>query len=352
MGKKKRVTLNDIAEDADCSQKSVSQYVNNHRISVALGQRIEESIRKLGYERPRGRVSWIGLVTPRSGHPFYGEFLEVARQELAGTYYELVLKPTGGRPVEEADAVVDLLDRVGVDGLILVSPTMNETQIRTIAQRGRPMVLVNMELDQLPPNVATFVVDNASGVQKAVEHLSALQHRRIGFISGPLRSPTSRMRQQTYTELLKSSGDFSENFVYRPPEDETSYLEIGFQGCRHLVRRAGDNPTALICADDFIATGALRFLDSEGVRVPDDMSVVGFDNVRLSNYTNPPLTTVTVPNVYRSQQAINALLSMMAIGHDNTPGKSTILPVTLEVRKSTGVSRDPDLPLGSPRSEI
>jgi LacI family transcriptional regulator len=224
-----------------------------------------------------------------------------------------------------------------VDGVAILTSEMDEHLIDEFSSRRIPLVF----LDTGSPGegISNIVLDYAAGVDAAVQHLSDLGHADIGFITGPMNLTSARVRRQAFTASLKRKGiHIDDNFI----EEGDHRMTGGHDAMTRLLSRA-HRPTAILTSNDLTAIGAMGAIFEQGMSVPDDISVIGFDDIDLSAFTQPPLTTIRVSRPDIARTAFRALFNP---GQEGPPkgAEYTIHPTLIE-RKSTGRM----VPLGTPR---
>lgn len=330
-----RVTIGDVAARAGVSIATVSRVVNGrYGVSEGTIARVREVIDDLGYESSliarslrSQRTNVIGILV--SGiEPFSAELLKGAALALQDTDYELVVYSGGMRGVGGWER--RYLSRVGgtlTDGIVLVTPTVVEVNV------NYPIVAVDPHVG--PSDMPTVDSQNFEGAVTAVEHLIELGHRRIAFLAGRPDLESARRREAGYRAALASAGI--------PIDDDLvqsgAYTEAGAVAPSRRLLTMPDRPTAIFAANDLSARQVLRSAHELGIRVPDDLSVVGFDNIPESALTDPPLTTIDQSIQGMGHAAVTALIDL--IEHPERPDGETphiTLPTQLVVRRSTGMA--------------
>jgi LacI family transcriptional regulator, repressor for deo operon, udp, cdd, tsx, nupC, and nupG len=312
--------LSDVARKVGVSEATVSRVLNEKPgVSQQTRQAVLTALDVLGYERPtklRGeRARLVGLVLPELQNPIFPAFAEVVSGALAQQGFTPVLctQTTGG--VSEAD-YVDLLLQQQVSGVIFSGGLYAQADAphghyRRLAERGLPTVLVNAGIDGLGfPHVSC---DDAVAVEQAMGHLSSLGHTRIGLLLGPPDHMPSRRKLERARVLAAAAGitlgaDRIAHTLYS--------LEAAQAGATRLLDKG---VTGIVCASDPMALGAIRAVRRAGLKVPDDVSVVGFDDSALMNCTEPPLTTVRQPIDAMGRMVIELLIAQIAgtaVPHD------------------------------------
>jgi LacI family transcriptional regulator len=338
----RRPTSADVAALAGVSRTTVSFVLNGRdtSISPATRERVLQAARQLGYhahaparQLAGGRSHTLGLVVRQSPEQIAGDGL------LAETLRGLTSAARSGgfRVIVEAidgddTSYGDLLRTGRVDGLIVSGPRSDDPDLRAVIREGFPVVLQG----SLPGlRVPSVDIDNVAGARHAVEHLVAEGHRRIGCITNaPLAYTAAHERAEGWRAVMREAGlPASDDWLEEGGFDAPS----GHRALKALLSRVPDIEAVFI-ASDVVALGAIGALRSLGRRVPADLSVVGFDDVPLAAFFDPPLTTVHLPAYQLGHAAGVALLDR--ISEPTVPGR-TLLPTELVVRASTRASRSP-----------
>ncbi len=344
MGRKKRVTAKDVAQLAGVSRTTVSLVLNNApnvHISPETRRRVLEAARQLNYHphaAARSLVSQrsmtLGLVLCQSpeqvfADPFLPQVLQGINYVAQAAGYRILLE-TMTNPEDDGYAALALENRI--DGFILSGPRSDDSALRALYEDRFPIVL----LGRLPDVSIPFVdVDNVHAAYGAVSHLIHLGHTRIGMITnGPLHYTASADRLEGYRRALADHGlEYDDALVVFG-----AFREESGQVAMDRLLALDDPPTAVFAASDAIALGALVSLRRQGLRVPDDVALVGFDDIPLAAYVNPPLTTVRLPARQLGEEAARLLIALV----EGRPVETTeiLLETTLIVRESCGSRRD------------
>ncbi len=328
--------LEDIARQAGVSKATVSRVLNEQPgVSPATRRAVMTALAVLGYDRPsrlRPRSSGlIGLIVAELQNPVFPAFAQVIETALSRHGYTAVLCTQTPEGAGEDEYVGMLLDR-GVSGIIFVSGlhadlTIDRSRYEDLRRQKLPMVFVNGYLPGL--GITTLSCDDVAAGRIATGHLAGLGHRRIGFISGPARYSTVQRRlagyRATMRELLGSSPD---DLIELAPFD----VEGGHTAAAALLAQGA---TALVCGSDMMALGAIRAARRAGLRVPEDVSVVGADDSPLMTFTDPPLTTVRQPAQNIGRAAVRTITDEIK-GLVSKPAEYLFEP-ELVVRSSTRV---------------
>lgn len=332
-----RITMADVAREVGVSIMTVSRVINNKGdVSPATRQRVVVAIERLGY-RPssiaRGlathHTGTLGLVIPDVANPFFAEVARGVEQVAYAEGYNVFLCNTDEDPERELD-VLGSLEEKRVDGIVLCSSRLSSDDIRLVVESHPAVTLVNRRVDHLGPGVGVVRVDDVTGGRLATEHLLARGHRMIGFLSGPSESHSGKLRLQGYREALDKAGlAFNEHWV----AGCAPVAEAGRIAALGLLQQAPEL-TALLCYNDLVAVGVLQACAEGGRRVPDDVAVVGFDDIPLAALVRPPLTTCRVPRHELGTKAVALLLDRIRGGTDGDSEQEIVLQPELIVRAS------------------
>ncbi|MDO7837494.1 LacI family DNA-binding transcriptional regulator [Sphingobium sp. HBC34] len=326
-------TILDVARHALVSTATVSRVLSQPDIvREATRLRVMRAVDELGYEPNLAartlrtlRSSKLLLMVPDISNPFFSKVIRGAEQMAREASYAVVLGDTGHDPSAE-DQYVGMLRRREVDGLVFLGYRLPEALEAEVAKRPGQIPVVNA-CEYVPGlGVSSVHIDNAAAGEQAMAHLLDLGHRDIGVITGPLNSPLSRDRlagaqravaaRGLLTRLVVGSGDFS--------------IDSGLEQALSLLERG---VTGLFCFSDEMAIGALDAIRACELICPNDVSVVGFDDIRFARYMTPPLTTIGQPSAEIGRSAVRLLLR--TISGDLRQPEVVALPHQLIVRAST-----------------
>jgi DNA-binding LacI/PurR family transcriptional regulator len=329
--------LADIAAQAGVSEATVSRVLNGkHGVAAATRESVLAALDVLGYERPvklrQRSAGLVGLITPELENPIFPAFAQVIAQGLTRQGYTPVLatQTPGGSTEDELTEM--LVDR-GVAGIVFVSGLHADTTADTqryerLRGQGVPFVLVNGYSDRIR---APFVSpDDRAAMRLSVTHLAALGHRRIGLALGPERFVPVQRKIEGFTRAMQEQLGLTAAQVPEFVQHSLFTLEGGQAAAAALLDR---DCTAVVCASDMMALGAIRAARQRGLEVPHDVSVIGFDDSPLIAFTDPPLTTIRQPVPAMGQAAVRALLE--EIGGTPAPHSEFVFLPELVVRGST-----------------
>ncbi len=335
---KPRPSLNDVARQAGVSPATVSRVLNQTApVSQNARERVLEAIAALGYQALRpptlvgSRRDTIALLIPDILNPYFTEIARGVQEEASADRLLPLLLDTSEDPQREIE-MLHMLVSQSVCGIIILgtrSPAQDLIRLRDLS--GIPMVIINRCLQM--PNVACIVVDLEAGTYRATRHLLDLNHTRIAFLPGPAASETSQARRRGVEAALTEVG-----LELRAEWAPASYPDVngGFQAMSALLALpTAERPTAIITHNDLMALGALHAIRSHHLRVPEDISVIGIDNIHMAAHANPPLTTLAPPKHRMGRLAMQLLRSVIEGRPPPEPGY-TLVECPLIVRESTG----------------
>jgi len=313
---RKRVTIEDVARAAGVSRQTVSRAINDlGEISPRTRARVLRIAEEMGY-RPssiaRGlatrRTRTLGLVIPDVANPFFSDVARGAEHEGYAGGYNVFLCNTDEDPEREL-AVLRSLEEKRVDGVVLCSSRLHDDELRRVVARQSAVVLVNRRLEpaRAENGVGIVMLDDVAGGRMATQHLVESGHRAAGFLAGPPASRSGHSRAEGYRAACAAADlSYSPTWMVPCPAD----VDGGHQAARDLLT-ACPELTALFCYNDLVAVGALRACADLGRQVPDDLALVGFDDIMLAALVTPPLTTCHVPRYELGAQAMRLLLNQI-----------------------------------------
>jgi LacI family transcriptional regulator len=336
----KRPTQTDVANLAGVSRTTVSYVLNkrsggNIRITERTRQKVLQAAEELGYEPNAaarnlrsGLSRVIGLLVPDTQNPHYLDLLAGVEDAVVDQDYYLMLVSANLDPERERRCLRSLLQQ-RLDGLILTPtyPGVFESEIASRVQRYPPIVFVSPQ-----EGYDCVCADFLGGAGAMMDHLISLGHRRIGLIKGVAQPDLAPYRVEAYLDGISRFGPVDERLVVHCGH----LMEDGYQATRDLLALEPP-PTAIWSINDVLAVGALRAIAEQGLCVPDDISLAGFDDIPLASQLHPSLTTVRLEARELGHRAVETLLSRIEDpGH---PPVRETLPTRLVVRQSTGAAR-------------
>jgi len=328
-------TIVDVARRARVSASTVSHVVNGTRfVSEDARARVEAAIRALGY-RPnglarslrRGQSHTLGLVLPDSANPYFAEIgRELELSAFEAGFSVVLCNSENDR--EKERLYVNVLARNQVDGILLVATGDRTDHFFSLIEGKLPVVMLDREAAK--PGLDCVIADNVEGGRLATHHLASLGHRRIGFVTGPPKVSSSVQRLAGYRKALQQAGLRVEDALIRPGD---FHPESGWAAAHKLLALA-QPPTAIFACNDLMAMGVLRAANELGRNVPRELAVVGYDDIELSRYTIPPLTTVAQPKREMAREALSLMTRRLEA--ESLDPQQRHLPVTLVIRHTCG----------------
>ncbi|WP_422446600.1 LacI family DNA-binding transcriptional regulator [Thermoanaerobacterium sp. DL9XJH110] len=307
-------TIKDIAKLANVSITTVSRVLNGKfdGVSETTRKRIEKIAGELNY-RPnrlaRGlvtkRTNTLGLILPDITNPFFPQIVRAVEDTANKFGYNLILCNTDDDSGKER-LYIQVLKEKCVDGIVFTTSTNPSAEnIKQLIDFGIPFVLVDryIDIDHLPG----VYTDGVSGMYQAVKHLIEMGHEKIAFISGPKQSKTANQRFLGYVKALEEHGISVRDGLIK----DGNFKMSGGQNAIKDLLACGEDFTAVACANDLMAVGAMEVLRQEGIKIPEEISITGFDNISLSNVVHPKLTTVEQPSYEMGQKATAMLVKLI-----------------------------------------
>ncbi|MEY9489954.1 LacI family transcriptional regulator [Streptomyces calvus] len=334
-----RVTITEIARRAGVSVPTVSRVVNGRSdVSPGTRARVEDLLRRHGYRKrpttPPSRAALLDLVFNDLDSPWAVEIIRGVEEAAHAAGVGAVVSAIHGRSGDAREWMRNLRARASA-GVVLVTSTLEPVLLEELRILGVPLVLVD-PAGSPALDVPTIGAANWSGGMAATAHLLSLGHRRIGMIAGPPRLLCSRARLDGYRAALENAGVPADDSLVVPGDFRP---ESGFAGCNALLDLP-DPPTAVFAAGDRMALGAIEALRGRGLRVPDQISVVGFDDLPEVRWSAPPLTTVRQPLADMGRLAARTVLRLTRGEQPDSPRVE--LGTELVVRASTAAPARPD----------
>lgn len=332
-----QMDIREVAEQAKVSIATVSRTINNvPTVNPRLAKRVWQVIRELNYiPNPQaralvsGRSGILGLIVSEITNPFFPELIQGFEDVCLENGYEILVSSTNYEPERMARCIRRMLQRKA-EGVAIMTFGIEEPLLGQLTDRNIPMVFV--DVGPGGPGVSTVDVDYHKGIRQGVQHLAALGHRQIGFISGPRRLHSAQSRIAAFTRSMEECG-LKLNPAWMVEGDHT--LEGGMRALETLLA-TGELPTAIMCSNDMTAIGVLHKAYRAGVRVPLDLSVIGFDDVHLAEVMIPPLTSIRMSRTDLARAAVSALRAHI---EGTNPGRGFQVDTQLVVRETTDYPR-------------
>lgn len=329
-----RVTIRDVAKHANVAISTASRVINNSGyVSEETRQRVEEAIRELGYvpNSIARSLKWkqtfsIGLIVADIGNPFYAELAQAVERAARERGYSVLLTNTDAKASQER-VCVDVLTAKQVDGIVWYSP-IDEELVQEVMENTRTTVVV---ITGKEGHIGhhTIRIDDQLGAFEAVNHLISLGHTRIGYIAEPDDPKFPQERMKGYRRALAEAGiPVDERLIVRGTYQEGSGLEA-----IKILLSLDERPTAVFCANDLMAIEAMQYAREVGLRIPEDLAIVGFDNTKPAGLHGIDLTTVAQPTYEMGREGAKLLISSLA---KPLSPRQLLLRPSLVIRKSCG----------------
>jgi DNA-binding LacI/PurR family transcriptional regulator len=326
-----------IAEMANVSVATVSRTMNHvTTVNPAMAKRVWEVIDQLDYfpntqarALVSGRSRLFGLIISEITNPFFPELIQGFEDIAVENGYEILISSTNYDPKRMSNCIRRMLERK-VDGVAIMTFGIEEPLLEQLAKRNVPMVFIDVGPQR--SDISVLKVDYHHGIRQGVQHLAALGHRTIFFISGPARLHSAQSRVAAFSRSLLECG------IVPDPRCivEGDHTMEGGVAAMEKILAAKIRPTAVMCSNDMTAIGVLHKLYRAGLRVPDDLSVIGFDDIHMAEVTIPPLTTIQMSRFELARAAVSALRAQVEERDDSKRGHEFNIQTNLIVRESTG----------------
>jgi DNA-binding LacI/PurR family transcriptional regulator len=339
--KTERMDIRTIASAANVSIATVSRVMNNvSTVNPKMAKRVWEVIDELGYfpntqarALVSGRSRLFGLIVSEITNPFFPELIQGFEDIAVEHGYEILVSSTNYDPKRMSHCIRRMLERK-VEGVAVMTFGIEEPLLDQLAKRKVPLVFIDVGPKR--PGISILKVDYHHGIRQGVQHLAAMGHRDISFISGPMTLHSAQSRRAAFITSLKECG------ITPDPAwiVEGDHRMEGGVACMERLLTAKKRPTAVMCSNDMTAIGVLHKLYRAGLRVPDDFSVIGFDDIHIAEVTTPPLTTVQMSRFELARAAVMALRAHAEHPSNPAPKREYDIRTDLVVRESTGFPRD------------
>jgi LacI family transcriptional regulator len=325
-----------VAALAKVSIATVSRTVNGSpAVSQQLQKRVWQAIKQLNYfpntharSLVSGRSRILGIIVENITNPFFPELIQSFEEIAVAHGYEILVSSSNSDPARLTNCVRRMVERK-VEGVAVMTFGQEEPVLHELALRDIPIVLAEFQLDG--PRSSTILLDYATGINQAIQHLARLGHTRIAFLSGPRRLHSAVTRENNYRDAMQSA-DLAIQKKWVIECDHT--LKGGVTGFAQLQALAA-RPTAILCSNDMTAIGVLRAAYNAGQRVPQDLSVIGLDDIGFAEFTLPPLTTIRLSRTDLAHAAFNALRQQADAPRTSRPQRDFLVSTTLVLRSST-----------------
>ena len=337
-GSRDKMDIRTVARMANVSIATVSRTINRvATVNPKMAKRVWEAIEKLDYfpntqarALVSGRSRLLGLIVSEITNPFFPELIQRFEDIAVEHGYEILISSTNYDPARMALCIRRMLERKA-EGVAVMTFGVEKPLLEQLAERKVPLVFVDVGPER--PGISLLRVDYHHGIRQGVQHLAALGHRQIAFVSGPKRLHSAQSRVAAFSKSLAECA-IAADPAWIVEGDHT--MEGGMDAMDRLLK-VKPLPTAVMCSNDMTAIGVLHKLYRAGLRVPDDLSVIGFDDIHIAQVTIPPLTTIQMSCLELARAAVTALRAHVEEGGDAK--RHYKINTHLVVRESTGFPR-------------
>ncbi len=328
------MNIREVAKRAGVSTATVSRVVNGTApVDARTEKRVRAAIQRTGYypntharTLGTGKSHIYGLIISDIENPFFPELVKCFERFAVERGYEVLIANTDYQAQRMEVAVRRMLERK-VDGVAIMTSEMDPELIQMLNGRGIPIVF--LDTGAVGPGISDISLDYDSGVDQAIDHLTSLGHRKIAFVSGPVNLASARTRQAAFLASLRRKNLECPDEFIRPGNHR---FDGGYAAMLEILKMPV-RPTAVLASNDLMAIGIMGAVYAAGLRVPQDISVVGFDDIALSSYVPPPLTTIRLSRVEIAEFAFNSLYAASQGGESQ--GVTHIVRAELVIRQST-----------------
>ncbi len=333
-------TIDDVAKQAGVSKTTVSRYLNSTApVNAITKNKIQKAIDTLNYSPSliaqsmrSKRTKTIGVIVPDYANPFYALLFKEIEKNLRTYGYMTLICPTDEDDKIEIENLKKLVSRQ-IDGILFFTYKGDKELYKFITSLSKKIPLVFMDQVAENINVSQVITDGYSGFKKAVEYFIGKGHKLIGCIKGPSKFEVTHERFKGYMDMLLEAGiPFIESLVY----EGDFKIKGGYLAGKYFANLQ-KMPTAIVSVTDLMAIGILRYFEDSGIKVPEQVEIMGFDNISLCNLVRPPLSTVAQPFNKLGLEAVQLL--MRKIQNPRTRNKTIVLDGELIIRRSTDISK-------------
>lgn len=328
--------IREIAKRAKVSTATVSRTINRvPTVDPVLAKRVLKVVEDMGYypnSQARALVSGksriFGLIVSEITNPFFPEIVQAFEDIAVQNHYEILLTSTVHDPKRMELAVRRMIER-RVDGVAILTFGMEEALVEDLRFRKVPLVFV--DVGPQAAGITNIRVNYQQGIREAVQHLAKLGHKRIAFVSGPTGLKSAIARRAAFETSMQENGLAVDQELLATGDHKVEGGIAAMAQLASLLKR----PTAILCSNDMTAVGVMREAYDRGIAIPRELSVIGFDDIRLAEFTTPPLTTVRMSQKLLAEYAFEALRGEVEKRDDSSNGKEVDLETALILRGST-----------------
>ena len=330
-------TLKHIAVEANVSIKTVSRVINSDpNVRLETRKRVQELIDKRGYEPnliarslKKRKTNTVGFIVPDIGNPSFAEIVKGCYEVFDKNGYYVFLSSSENSPEKEVEIIKDLLSML-IEGIILIPATTVKRDIAFFTRMECPIVILDREIDGL--NKDKVILSNKKGAYDATKLLIDNGNKKIVILGGLKAAKTAQKRFEGYKEAMDEKGIFNEKYVFWGDFS----IDSGYKMMNEAISYLGKEIEAVFASNDFIALGAINSIKENGLKIPEDISIIGFDDMFFSAYLNPPLSTVHVP--FNDEGIIAAKLLLKKMGNPlSHEGERIIVDTNIILRESVKI---------------
>lgn len=326
------MTLDAVAKKARVSTATVSRVLNNaSAVKESTRKRVMRAVQQLKYHPnlharslAGGKTRSLGMIMSNICNPFFVDIFVAMEATARERGYEVLVEHTGYLPSQLIASVKSFMGR-RVAGLALVVSEMDQGVVREIDDSGLPTVFYDVGV--AGRKITNIRVEYEIGIRRIVQHLYSLGHRRMAFLGHHASLAPLETRKRSFLDAVAQYGNGAEFTTVLNSDDPKGAMQAV-----HELLSSGFRPSAIVCVNDYMAIGAMRAIRLHGMRVPEDISITGFDNIEFSEFTNPPLTTVDIPREAIGRTAVQVLLQ----DSPRPMGREILIEPELVLRDSTG----------------
>jgi LacI family transcriptional regulator len=325
-----------VAAMAKVSIATVSRTINGSPlVSERLAKRVWQAIKQLNYfpntharTLVSGRSRLLGIIVENITNPFFPELIQSFEQIAVANGYEILVSSSNSDPALLTTCIRRMLERK-VEGVAVMTFGEEESVLDQLTNRNVPIVLAEFKLDD--PKASTILLDYSTGMRAAVNHLAELGHQRIAFLAGPHSLHSAITRENDFRAAMQQAGLPLEAKYVIECDHTLKGGMAGFEKLWELEAR----PTAIVCSNDLTAIGVLRASYTKRLRLPEDLSVIGLDDIAFDEFTLPPLTTIRLSRTDLARAAFEALRAQAEDPANPNLQREYLVSTSLEVREST-----------------
>lgn len=334
-------TIKDVAKRAGVSVTTVSRVLNNTApVNEATREKIMKAIEELNYtpsiiaQGMRTKKSkTVGVIIPDYINPFYHELFKYLEDAARREGYHVIIASTGEEASDEISYINDLINR-NIDGIIVCSYRGAEETIEYLLDSSKKLPVIFMDNLQVNKPVNAVYTDGYEGVKTITGHLIDMGHKEIAFIKPLARYKVANDRYEGYVDAVKEAGlIFKQELVY----EGNYHIQSGYDAGKYFLTQVEVRPTAIVSATDLMAIGAMNYIKSQGLEIPQDIAIAGFDDIYMSRIITPPLTTYRQPIEKIAAEAVG--LFIHKLNHPSAKNRQIALKGELIIRRSTDIKK-------------